>query len=79
MPIHLQASDVDVIDAGGDEGMEVPLCRRATAEMVAPTPVDIEGPGPWIDLATAAANSALDGGERQQQAHGNAGCLGGSA
>jgi hypothetical protein len=79
MPIQLQASDVDVIDAGSNEGIEVTLCCRATAEVVAPTPIDIEGPGPRIDLATAAANSALDGGERQQQAHGNAGCLGGGA
>lgn len=76
MPIHLQAPDVDIIDAGRYEGVEVTLGRRAAAEVIAPAPIDIEGPGPRIDLAAAAANSAFGRRERQQQAHWNAGSLG---
>jgi hypothetical protein len=76
MPIHLQAPDIDVIDAGGNEGVKVTLGRCAAAEVIAPAPIDIECPGPRINLAGTAANSALDRRERQQQAYGNAGRLG---
>ena len=71
MPIHLQATDIDVVDPCCNESVKVPLCRRTAVEVIAAAPIDTESPRPRINAPSAGAHAAFDRRKGQQQTYGN--------